>query len=118
MTKYNRFIFALFIFILPSCTFNHGNFTVLSNKIVDTQHFNLGQSTRKRKVQGKDISHTIIFFPTKIPKLSEALNNAFEKSDTDLMTDVNISRTWWYIPYIYGQEAWIVTGDAIKTREN
>jgi hypothetical protein len=104
--------------MLSACTFNDGDFTVLSNKIVDTQHFNLGRNIRKRKVQGKDTAHTIIIFPTKIPKISEALNNALAESDADLMTDVNISHSYWWIPYIYGQEAWIVSGDAVKTRKN
>lgn len=107
-----------FLFLVSSCTVNHGDFTVLSNKIVDIKDFNMGGSKRLRNIEGKDTAHTIIIVPTGIPKLSEALNNAFEKSDTDIMTDVNVKTQWWYIPYIYGQSSWIVKGDAIKTRNN
>lgn len=30
------------LFMLPSCTLNHGDYTVLSNKIVDTRNFDMG----------------------------------------------------------------------------
>ena len=82
------------------------------------QFHHLISSKRLRNIEGKDTAHTIIIVPTGIPKLSEALNNAFEKSDTDIMTDVNVKKQEWYIPYIYGQSSWIVKGDAIKTRNN
>lgn len=117
MKKGSLLIICL-LFWVSSCTVNHGDFTVLSNKIVNIKDFDMGESKRLRNIEGKDTAHIITFIPTGIPTLSVALNNAFEKSDTDIMTDVNVKTREWYIPYIYGQSSWIVKGDAIKTRSN
>ncbi|MDY4842151.1 MAG: hypothetical protein SO314_07300 [Alphaproteobacteria bacterium] len=106
------------LIFLSACTVNHGDFTVLSNKIVNTQDFDMGTSQRIRNIRGKDIEHMIIIFPTGNPKLSEALNDAFEKTDTDIMTDVTVESWFWWIPYLYGNAGWEVSGDAVKTRKN
>ena len=114
-----KYLFILTVLFLTSCmTYNHGDFTVLSNKIVNTKDFDMGSAKRIRNVEGEDKVSTIIIFPTGVPKFSEALNNAFEKTDTDIMTDVNVKSWSWYIPYIYGEDGWTVKGDAIKTRKN
>lgn len=113
-----RNLSVVFLFLLSACTVNHGDFTVLSNKIVNTKDFNMGETPRLRNVEGKDVAHMIVIFPTGTPKLSEALNDAFEKTDTDIMTDVTVKHWFWWIPYIYGNTGWQVTGDAVKTRRN
>ncbi len=112
------FLFVASLVLLSACTVNHGDFTVLSNKIVSTQNFDIEKSQRIRNVEGVDMAHMIILFPTGAPKVEEALNNAFQKTDTDVMTDVTIKSWFWWIPYIYGNMGWKVTGDAIKTRSN
>lgn len=104
--------------MISACSINHGDFTVLSNKIVDTSNFDLENTPRLKNVEGEDMTHIIIIFSTGIPKITGALNDAFSKTDTDVMTNVNLSQTSWYIPYIYGQQGWTVKGDAIKTRKN
>lgn len=50
--------------------------------------------------------------------MEEALNDALNKTDTDLMTDVSVESWFWYIPYVYGNAGWEVKGDAVKTRKN
>ena len=44
--------------------------------------------------------------------------NYLKKTDADIMTDVNVKSWSWYLPYIYGETGWRITGDAIKTRDN
>ena len=98
---------------------SHGNFTVLSNRLVDVKNFNVDTDKKMNNVTGKDVSHIIIFVPTKAnPNLNDALNDVFRNSDADIMTDVEITSWGWYIPYIYGQAGWKVRGDALKTRKN
>ncbi len=111
-------LLVLFVFLLSACSVNHGNFTVLSNKIVSTKDFDVGTSKRVRNVEGKDMAHLIIAFPTGTPKLEGALNDAFQKTDTDVMTDVTVKSWFWWIPYVYGNAGWEVVGDAVKTRKN
>ena len=113
-----KYLSVVFLMLLSACTINHGDFTVLSNKLVATQNFSMGTSNRIRNVKGEDTAHMIILFPTGTPRLEAALNDAFEKTDTDVMTDVTVETWFWWIPYIYGNMGWRVTGDAIKTRSN
>jgi len=105
--------------LLSSCVVNHGDFTILSNKLIDVKRFSLAESPRQRNVEGDDTTHIILFIQAGgEPKLSEALNDAFRVTDTDVMSNVTIKSWAWYIPYIYGSIGWSVTGDAIKTRKN
>lgn len=75
-----KFLSVVSLMLLSACTVNHGDFTVLSNKIVSTQDFDMGTSQRIRNVEGEDMAHMIIIFPTGTPRLEAALNDAFEKN--------------------------------------
>lgn len=113
-----KLIALMAIILCSSCVTDHGNFTVLSNKIVDTDDFELEKLDKVKNVKGVDRSHIILFFPTKTnPNLSGALNDAFQQADGDVMTDVNVSSWgWWF--YLYGQNGWTVEGDVVKIRGN
>lgn len=112
-----KLMIVLCAFCLSACVVRHGNFTVLSNKLISTK-FGLDSASRLRNVSGKNMEHMIIIFPTGTPKLEEALSDALNKTDADMMTDVSVESWFWYIPYVYGNSGWEVTGDAIKTRKN
>ncbi len=104
-------------FLLCSCTVRHGDFTVLSNRLIDTQRFDLNDPNR-HTVVGKDVQHIIIFIPTSgPPTLEGALDNAFDQSSGDVLTDAVIKSWNFYIPYLYGQCGWKVEGTSVKTRK-
>lgn len=110
---------ALSTLLLSGCVVHHGDFTVLSNKLVRLSDFNVSKADRQKGVEGTDQLHIIILFPTKgNTTLEEAVDDALAKGGGDVMTDATVRRWFWYIPYIYGQEGWSVTGDVIKTRRN
>ena len=99
------------------CTVRHGDFTVLSNKLIRVSEFELDKTNRTKNVVGQQVTHIISFIPTGgPPTLEGAMDDAFRKVGGDVMTDAVVS--WWgfYIPYIYGQFGWKVEGDVIKTR--
>ena len=100
------------------CVVRHGDFTVLSSKLVRLSEIELSQEDRVKNVEGRDVGHILIFIPTKQPTLEDAINNALEKADGDLMTDAVVHSWSWYIPYVYGQAGWKVKGDVVKTRGN
>lgn len=92
---------------------------MISNKIIDTQNFHIDTSKKMNNATGKDVAHIVCVVPTKSnPNLNDALNDVFRNTDSDLMTDAEIKSWWWYVPYIYGQVGWSVSGDAVKTRSN
>jgi hypothetical protein len=104
---------------LGACTVHHGDFPVISNKLVNTANFKLGQAERVKGVEGRDVSHIILFIPTSGPvTLEAAVDDALEKGGGDVITDAVVHSWAWYIPYIYGQSGWSVKGDVVKTRGN
>lgn len=109
---------VILLFALTACSTHQGNFTILSNRLVDTKNFDLKMAQKNKNIEGEDIKHIIVFFPTGVPSLGDAINDACRKNDVDLMTDVGVYQTMWWIPYIYGQNGWKIQGDGIKTRSN
>ena len=74
-------------------------------------------SDRAKGIVGKDVRHWIIFFPIgSMPTLEGALDDALEKGGGDVMTDAVVNQYGYWIPFIYGQGAWKVKGDVVKTR--
>ena len=101
------------------CAVNHGNFTVASNKVFRLSQFEMEKAHRTKAVEGQSVQHLIIIFPIGTqPTIEGAMDEAMLKGNGDVMTDVNISSWFFYIPYVYGQAGWSVKGDVIKTRKN
>ena len=106
-------------FLLSGCSVRHGDFTVLSNKLVNISDFELSKADRVKGIVGEDIQHIIIFIPIGgPPTLEEALDDAIVKGGGDVMTDAVVEAWGFYIPYIYGQNGWRVSGDVVKNRKN
>lgn len=113
-----KYFVLMMLLLCSACTNNLGNFTVLSNKIVDVKNFDLNNARKIPHVKGEDVKHLIIVVPTGTPSLAAALNNVFYTSDSDLLTNASITSSFWMIPYVYGQASFTVEGDAVKTRSN
>ena len=45
------------LFLFNGCLIRHGDFTVLSNKLVDVSDFELAKADRVRGNDGKDVRH-------------------------------------------------------------
>jgi hypothetical protein len=110
---------AMVILLTSGCVIRHGDFSVLSNKMLRLSEFDLAKGDRVKGVVGKDVQHIIIFIPTGgQPTLEGAIDDALDKGDGDVMTDAVVESWGWYIPYVYGQVGWSVSGDSVKTRRN
>lgn len=110
---------ALALLVGSGCAVHHGDFTVVSNKLVDVSKFELGKADRKKGIVGEDIVHIVVLFQIGgIPTVEAAIDDALEKGNGDVLTDASIDSWFWYIPYIYGQTGWRVKGDVVKTRKN
>lgn len=106
------------MFIIAGCGTRHGDFTVLSSKLIRLSDFELEKVNRVKGVEGKSTAQIIFVIPTAgDPSLEDAIDEALEKGNGDVMTDAVIYSWGWYIPYIYGSFGWRVKGDVIKTRK-
>ena len=101
--------------LLVGCTIRHGDFTVISGKLVDTSDFRLGQADRAKGIEGEDMAHVILGIPTANPTLDAALDDACKKGDGDVVTDAVVESFGWSL-ILYGQKGWRVRGDVVSTR--
>lgn len=113
-----KYLVLIMLLLCSACSTNLGNFTVVSNKIVDVKNFDLNNARKIPHVKGEDYVHIIGWIPLGRPSLAAAMNSVFYTSDSDLLTNTSITYSWWVIPYMYGQEKYIIEGDAVKTRSN
>jgi hypothetical protein len=112
-------IFFIFVVItMNGCIIRHGEFSVLTDKLVNLKEFELGKAERAKGVEGDDIQHIIFFIPTSgPPNLLNAVDSAMEKGHGDVMTDAVIYQRFFYIPLLYGEAGWEVKGDVVRTRK-
>ncbi|NOU36089.1 MAG: SHOCT domain-containing protein [Kiritimatiellaceae bacterium] len=103
-------IFGLIGLISVGCTTRLVDFTTISTKNVDWSR----AATFSRapvRVEGKDVVHIIVFIPTGIPNMKEAIDQAIEsKPGCVALVDGVVYQKLWWIPYIYGQSSFVVEG--------
>jgi len=106
----NYTFLILFAIFAAGCSQRLVDFTVVSTKNVD---WSRAQSfTRaKSRAEGKDTAHIIIFIPTGIPNMKEAIDRAIESvpGAVALVDGVLYNKTF-YIPLIYGQNSYVIEG--------
>ena len=110
-----KFILLVIVLVCSSCSYRLGDLSVASTKNVD-----IGSNyiLVEKNVKGKSMRPIIIVFPLGHPNLEEAIDDALKKADGDLMTNVVINYSYYYIPYIYGEYVYKVEGDVYKKEEN
>jgi len=95
---------------VTGCSQRLVDFTIISSKNIDLSqaaNFKRGQD----RVEGKDVTHIIIFIPTGVPNAKEALDRAIESVPGAIaLVDGVITAHSWYIPYIYGRSWYVVEG--------
>lgn len=92
------------------CTTRLVDFTVISSKNIDLSRG--AEFTRHMsRVEGEDLVHIIIFIPTGVPNAKEALDRAIESVPGAVaLLDGVITQEFFYIPWIYGQQKFVVEG--------
>lgn len=108
--KISRLIAFLLVALLTGCTNRLTDFTIISTKNVDISV--IGRAKRgSARIEGKDVAHIIIIIPTGVPNMKEAIDRAIESVPGAVaLVDGVLYQNWFYIPYIYGQSAYIVEG--------
>jgi hypothetical protein len=108
--KKSLFLSLLIVLSLISCTRRFTDFTIISTKNIDLSNGASFERARNR-VEGRDRIHIVLFIPTGVPNMKEAIDRAIESTPgcIALLDGVVYSKYWW-IPYIYGQSSFIVEG--------
>jgi hypothetical protein len=99
---------------MTGCVQRIGDFTLLSSKNVDLSR--LGTATKSpNRVTGEDAKEIIFVIPTGVPSVKEAIDRAIESEPGSVaLSDATIKYSSFYIPYIFGRNAFTVEGTPVK----
>jgi hypothetical protein len=104
---------ALGMLLTTGCSTRLVDFTIMSSKNVDLTRVATFERAKNR-VEGTDMAHIIIFIPTGTPNAKEAMDRAIESVPGAVaLVDGVITYKFFYIPYIYGQQSYVVEGTAL-----
>lgn len=72
-----------------------------------------------RDVEVRVVNHIIFWVPTQTngPTLAEAVAEALERGNGEVLTNASIRRIAWYVPLVYGEYGWEVRGDVLRVRK-
>lgn len=100
---------------LTGCSRNLGDFTLLSSKNVNLADFSNAKAEQTgEKARGVDCVHIIVCFPTGTPNLKQAVDRALESKNAYMLTNARLTEKFFWIPYIYGQEKFVVEGTPVR----
>lgn len=104
---------AVTLLLCTGCTQRLLDFTIISSKNVDLSRADSWEHVSWR-VKGTDTAHWILIFPTGIPDAKEAMDRAIESQPGAVaLVDGVVSFKSWIIPFIYGQQKYIVEGSPL-----
>lgn len=109
-----RLYTAVFAALLcVGCTQRLGDFTLISTKNVDLSDASIDVKTGRR-VTGEDCRYIALFIPLGAPSIKEAVDDALEKGNGNLLVDqVTFVRSW-YVPLIVGESCYVAEGTAVE----
>ncbi|MDD4556214.1 MAG: hypothetical protein PHE89_02645 [Alphaproteobacteria bacterium] len=105
---------GLFTLFLCGCTTHLTDLSMISNKNINLNEIDIDRSPQRKYVIGEDKKFILIFFPLGQPKIKEALNDALEKGNGDLMIDASLYVTSWW--FIVGQTGIEIKGTVVNTK--
>jgi len=72
-----------------------------------------------RDVEVRVVNHIVFWVPTRTngPSLAEAVDEARERGNGQVLTNASARRIAWYVPLVYGEYGWEVRGDVLRLRK-
>jgi hypothetical protein len=98
------------------CAIRTGDMTLISTRVVSLDKVDLDKLPTTHRVTGEDWKWNVLFIPLGFPHIKDAVDDALNKGNGDLMTDAVFRQTGWSL-ILFGQNGLIVEGDVVKTRK-
>ena len=109
-------VFLICIILNVGCSIRLADLTVTSTRNVSLNRVDLDSLPQTKGIVGKDTKFRFLFIPFGFPHLEDAIDDALDKGDGDVMIDAVLhSKGWWFI---IGQDSLEVKGTVVKTRGN
>lgn len=103
--------------LISGCTTRLIDFTIISTKNLDISRVSSYQRGDTR-TSGEDTKHIIIIIPTGRPSAKEAVDRALEAVPGAIaLLDGVLTYKWYYIPYIFGENTYVVEGTPLINPE-
>jgi hypothetical protein len=104
----------LFALLVVGCSTRMGDLTIVSNRNVSLEAAGVDSLPLERRVEGRSTRFIFLFIPFGSPSLEEAIDDALDRGQGNLLTNVTIhSTSWWFL---VGQTGIRVRGDVTDTR--
>lgn len=100
-------LLSLAMLLSWGCSRN-SQFTLASTKGLNLV---LQEEAYKGYHEGRNQEHILFIFPTGVPSLRRAADEALDEGGGNLLVNADAYIDWWYIPLIYGQINYYVEGD-------
>ncbi len=98
-----------------ACSVRLADLSVISTRNINLDRQDLDKLPQAKRVVGKDSVFIFLFIPFGRPVLEDAIDDALDKADGDIMIDAVIHmHSWWFL---VGQNTMQVKGTVVKTRE-
>jgi len=105
---------GLALMLSSGCTTRLGDMTLVSTRLVSLDRVDVSTLPHGERVTGKSSKPVFLFIPLGFPNLLDAIDEALEKGNGDLMVDVVIrAEGWWFL---VGQNGLTVTGTVVNTK--
>ena len=99
---------------LSACTTRIASMTVISDKTIDTRDVKISELPRKENVVGESKRFSFLFIPFGRPNVKQALDDALEKGNGDLMLNASLHYTSWWLGI--GRFGYEIKGTVVNTR--
>lgn len=105
----------LSVLLLSGCVTRTGGVTVISDRNVNTKDVNINDLPQKKQIVGESKKWKILWYTIGTPTLKEALEDALNKGDGDLLIDASMYDTYWSVG-LFGQVGQELRGTVVSTR--
>jgi len=100
--------------LLSGCAHRVGDLTALSTRNVSLNKIDIDTLPQSKAVEGRSSAFMLLFIPLGIPHLEDAVDDALNKGDGDLMLDPVIYMGGWW--FIVGESSITVKGNVVNTK--
>lgn len=106
----------LMVCTLAGCSWRN-DFTALSTKNVNLDNITIDKSKSKGRFEGRSCQRVVLFFPIdfKTPNADDAVDEALEAANAQVLLDAVLEFESFYIPLIYGRTCFFAEGNAYDT---
>lgn len=101
--------------LLSGCATRIAGLTVVSDRNVNTKNVRVSELPQTQNVVGESKKFVFLFIPFGGPTMKEALEDALNKGNGDMMINASLYATSWW--FIVGQIGYELRGTVVNTQQ-